>query len=370
MKTFLYLLAAFSFQLSAFSAASPTMPPTRIAAGSGVTVTTNGINNFTLSASGGLGTNHLNPNQFEAGTTNVNIAAGAPLTNGVFRSSAGNALVVNTNAMIIDTNSVRFGGTSVVVSNNFSAGGGTWNLGANLTLASGQGIVSSGKGLFYYEADGICEFWNSAITDFSALRFGGRSAAKYGFWFTNATAIEFKTASGSGLTNIAAKSVYLQVGDSTNRVRSGGALIVDTAQTGNVGAGVDSLQFYNIRSNSLAANGDSLTFEAAGTFAGSVNTKAVTITYGGTTILDTGAIATTASGSWLVTGSIIRTGASAQKCVVHFSMSDTPALTGFPTYTATAISTTADADFYIYGEATDNNDVVKQTFRLKYEPAP
>ena len=72
MKTFLYLLAAFSFQLSAFSAASPTMPPTRIAAGSGVTVTTNGINDFTLSASGGVGTSNgfaTNLSVYSSGTT-------------------------------------------------------------------------------------------------------------------------------------------------------------------------------------------------------------------------------------------------------------------------------------------------------------
>jgi hypothetical protein len=369
MKTLLYLLAAFSFQLSAFSAASPTMPPTRIAAGSGVTVTTNGINNFTLSASGGLGTNHLNPNQFEAGTTNVNIAAGALLTNGVFRSSAGNALTVNTNVLIVDTNSVRFGGTSVVVSNNFSAGGGTWNLGANLTLASGQGMASSGKGLIFYEADGICEFWNNAVTDFSALRFGGRSAAKYGFFFTNATAIEFKTASGSALTNIAAKNVYLQAGESTNRVKGAGALSVDTTQTGNVGAGVDTLQYYQVPANALAVNGDALTFTCAGTFGGSLNTKAITVLVGATTVFDTGALAITASGHWVLKGSITRTGAATQKCEVTLTTSDV-ALLSYATYSTAAVTLSGAWDFYVKGEGTDNNDIVKEIFRLNYEPAP
>jgi len=74
MKTFLYLLAAFSFQLSAFSAVSPTMPPTRIIAGdSTVTVVTNGVNSFTLTASGGVGTSNgfaTNLSVYSSGTSN------------------------------------------------------------------------------------------------------------------------------------------------------------------------------------------------------------------------------------------------------------------------------------------------------------
>lgn len=72
MKRIHYLLLGLLLSLC-IAAVSPTLPPTRIIAGTNVTVVTNGVNNFTLAASGGVGTsNGLATNLFvySSGTTN------------------------------------------------------------------------------------------------------------------------------------------------------------------------------------------------------------------------------------------------------------------------------------------------------------
>lgn len=66
---------------------SPSTPPTKIAAGAGIVVSTNGVNNFTISAGG----------------TN------SALTNLVVRQLNGNALTVNTNVLVVATNYVGMG---------------------------------------------------------------------------------------------------------------------------------------------------------------------------------------------------------------------------------------------------------------------
>lgn len=69
---------------------SPSTPPTKIAAGAGIVVSTNGVNNFTISAGG----------------TN------SALTNLVVRQLNGNALTVNTNVLLVATNYVGIGTTA------------------------------------------------------------------------------------------------------------------------------------------------------------------------------------------------------------------------------------------------------------------
>lgn len=111
MKRILLLLLPL-LALPALGQPSPGVPPTRIIAGSGIAVTTNGFNNFTIATGAGtLGTNNLNANQFEAGTTNVNIKSGALTTNLNVKATAGNALTINTNALVVDTNNVSMAGT-------------------------------------------------------------------------------------------------------------------------------------------------------------------------------------------------------------------------------------------------------------------
>ena len=86
MKRLHFLLLGLLVSLT-IAAVSPTLPPTRLIAGnSSVTIVTNGVNNFTLTAGGGN-----------------------PATNLVVRQSSGNALTVNTNVLVVATNKVGFG---------------------------------------------------------------------------------------------------------------------------------------------------------------------------------------------------------------------------------------------------------------------
>lgn len=77
MKRIHYLLLGLLVSLT-IAAVSPTMPPTRIAPGTNVTVVTNGMNSFTISAAGAAGA-VMNQNQFDG--TSTNIKAGVTITN-------------------------------------------------------------------------------------------------------------------------------------------------------------------------------------------------------------------------------------------------------------------------------------------------
>ena len=100
MKHTLFLLPTLALAFAALAQPSPTLPPTRLAPGSGVTITTNGVNNFTISASGGSSVTNLGNGSNTLLATNLSVVA-----------SAGNALTVNTNALRVDTNSVYVSGT-------------------------------------------------------------------------------------------------------------------------------------------------------------------------------------------------------------------------------------------------------------------
>lgn len=147
----------------------------------------------------------------------------------------------------------------------------------------------------------------------------------------------------------------------------GGTIEVDTTQTGNVGAGEDTLQSFSVPASQLSVTGDFLKFRSAGTFGASVNSKRVRVKFGATTILDTGALGITGATSWVISGTITRTGATTQKCEAVMNTSSAT-LMGYAAY-ATATETLSGAvTFLVTGEATDNNDVVKETFQMEWMP--
>jgi hypothetical protein len=145
MKRIHYLLLGLLVSLT-LAAVSPTLPPTRIIAGSNVTVTTNGVNNFTIASSSG-GISALNQNQFDSSSTNIK--SGALTTNLNVKSSAAgvDGLVVNTNFYVTtdgylqlpagdDTHmAVRIGDTNTGFYKAFS--GGVLGLAAGGTVVMG-----------------------------------------------------------------------------------------------------------------------------------------------------------------------------------------------------------------------------------------
>jgi hypothetical protein len=98
---------------------------------------------------------------------------------------------------------------------------------------------------------------------------------------------------------------------------TGGSLTlnVNTTQTGNSGTSETDLASYTVPAGYLATNGDSVWFEAAGTFAATANTKQVRVRFGGgsqTLVFDSSGQAVN-NNKWAIRGRIIRTGAATQK---------------------------------------------------------
>ena len=105
MKRIHYLLLGLLVSLT-IAAVSPGLPPTRIIAGnSTVVVVTNGVNSFTLTASGGVGTSN-----------------GLATNLSVYSSGAAAPLIVNTNQLIVTNGYVGIG-TANPVSTFAIAGG-------------------------------------------------------------------------------------------------------------------------------------------------------------------------------------------------------------------------------------------------------
>lgn len=98
----------------------------------------------------------------------------------------------------------------------------------------------------------------------------------------------------------------------------------DVSTIGNVGTGVDNLLSFVIVANALANTGDYCEFDSFGEFENNANNKTLRIVYGATTIFNTGAVAfgTSALANWRINAKIIRTGATAQKCIVTFWSND------------------------------------------------
>jgi hypothetical protein len=101
MKRIHYLLLGLLVSLT-IAAVSPSLPPTRIAAGSGVTVTTNGVNNFSISASG-AGTNSalLNGTNVFTGTNTFSMRVGILQTSPLAPLHVGDANVNNSDDAVV-----------------------------------------------------------------------------------------------------------------------------------------------------------------------------------------------------------------------------------------------------------------------------
>ena len=183
--------------------------------------------------------------------------------------------------------------------------------------------------------------------------------------------LDFTNSSGE-LRDWKARRGYLMAGTSASLVNPGGTLAVDTTQTGNVGAGVDTLQTYSVPANCLAVNGDRINFEFAGTWGNNANNKQLVLKFGSTTLIstDVSPYGLTSETSWAVKGTIIRTGAATQKavCVLTFDGADAPAPLVKKSSPAETLS--GAVTLLLTGEGVSDNDIVKEIFTLDYNPAP
>lgn len=131
----------------------------------------------------------------------------------------------------------------------------------------------------------------------------------------------------------------------------------DVSTIGNVGVGEDNLLSFVIQANVLANNGDYFECDAFGEFAANANNKTLKCKFGTATIFNTGAVAFNTA-NWRLNVKILRTGASAQKCIATFWSNDatTPFLQEINT---TAISLASNQTVQFTGEATANDDITQ-----------
>lgn len=162
-------------------------------------------------------------------------------------------------------------------------------------------------------------------------------------------------------------SAAVKAGNSTGVIaRVGGVIHTNTTSAGNVGTGDDTIFTYAVPANTLNTNKDALVATAAGTFATSVNSKRLRVKFGATTIFDSGALAITTTADWVLEIEIIRTGAATQKCNVRLNTSS-GSLSAYADYSTAAETLSGAVNLVISGEATDDNDIVGEMFKVRWE---
>jgi len=137
-----------------------------------------------------------------------------------------------------------------------------------------------------------------------------------------------------------------------------GTLNVNTTAVGNVTTGEDDLITYSVTGNTLGANSDYLSFEAAGIFAATINNKRIKVKFGATTLFDTGALAITTANDWRLHGTIVRTASNAYRAAVEFSSSSSVLSSSADYQTGTDDLTTA-LTLKLTGEATATDDIIQ-----------
>lgn len=125
------------------------------------------------------------------------------------------------------------------------------------------------------------------------------------------------------------------------------------------GAGSETdLISHTIAAGSLATNGDHVILKAAGSFAATVNTKRLRVKWGAATIYDSGALPISSATSWEIEVTIVRTGATSQRCSARLITSDA-ALVAVSNY-ATASETLSGAiALKVTGEAVGAADITE-----------
>lgn len=146
-------------------------------------------------------------------------------------------------------------------------------------------------------------------------------------------------------------------------VKTGGASYQNFTQTGNTAATETDCFSHSVAANTLGSDGDTLNFSACGTFAATASTdKRIRVKFGATTIYDSGTLAITTANNWSLSGMIIRTGATTQKCFVSITSSSS-VLTGSNSYSTAAETLSGAVTFKLTIQGTNASDVVGEFFK-------
>jgi hypothetical protein len=160
----------------------------------------------------------------------------------------------------------------------------------------------------------------------------------------------------------------------TLRFGLGGSIFEHFASVGNVTTGEDDLYSDTIPVSTLAVDGDKLSAEYGGVFVSSATaTRQIKIYFGGTAILDTGALTLSLSSAWTVYVTIIRVSST----VVRYMCSLTTEGAALAAYTSvgelTGLTLSNTNILKITGEAAGvgaaTNDIVAMMSSVRYDPA-
>lgn len=105
--------------------------------------------------------------------------------------------------------------------------------------------------------------------------------------------------------------LLIRVGATAQYARVPGNLTNAATSIVNAGAAATNLLTYMVLAHTLTNNGDRISFRTSGRFAANANNKQIQVILGSEVVFDSGSQAAN-SGSWVVTGEIIRTGSTAQ----------------------------------------------------------
>lgn len=150
------------------------------------------------------------------------------------------------------------------------------------------------------------------------------------------------------------------------------ALAFDASTTGNTAATETDIRTTTLTAGQLSADGQSVRFDSAGSFAGTLATnKRIIVYFGGTAILDSGSLAITSANTWRLSSNCYRDSPSSVKCSTILSSSATGALTALSQYATVTGLTLSNAQVYkITGNGTNANDVTAEVWKVAFDPAP
>lgn len=147
------------------------------------------------------------------------------------------------------------------------------------------------------------------------------------------------------------------------------ALHTFSSFTANTAGGADTtLNSYTVPAGKLAANGDTIWFEAYGTFAANGNSKTLKVHFGSAGVFVIFSQASTLSGvDWELKGRVMRIGATAQKASVGH-IAGTTALTDYTSGLDQTLSGTVG--FSVVGASSGSGDIILQGLVIGYTAAP
>lgn len=115
-----------------------------------------------------------------------------------------------------------------------------------------------------------------------------------------------------------ANGIY-QTNNAGNRYAEGGIIKVFAGDQGNSGTSETDLYSYTTKASTLAAIGETIIAKFCGVNNDATATTKIKVLFAGNTIFDSGDISLTATGSWTVEATIIRTGSSTAVCSVNMN---------------------------------------------------